>query len=143
MKYVKFYSITILIFNISCAKNINDSRCNYLLNLDIYYEVNLNLPQYSSLNFISNSVFIPNVGNGGLIITNSGTGFLAWDAADPNHSNVPCSVLTISGLEATSSCSEQNTYSLITGQSLGVALTCTLKSYRVENSGNILIITSF
>ena len=67
MKYVKFYSITILIFIISCAKNINDSRCNYLLNLDIYYEVNLNLPQYSSLNFISNSVFIPNVGNGGLI----------------------------------------------------------------------------
>ena len=143
MKYVKFYSITILIFIISCAKNINDSRCNYLLNLDIYYEVNLNLPQYSSLNFISNSVFIPNVGNGGLIITNSGTGFLAWDAADPNHSNVPCSVLTISGLEATSSCSEQNTYSLITGQSLGVALTCGLKSYRVENSGNILVITSF
>ena len=143
MKYVKFYSITILIFIISCAKNINDSRCNYLLNLDIYYEVNLNLPQYSSLNFISNSVFIPNIGNGGLIITNSGTGFLAWDAADPNHSNVPCSVLTISGLEATSSCSEQNTYSLITGQSLGVALTCTLKSYRVENAGNILVITSF
>ena len=143
MKYVKFYSITILIFIISCAKNINDSRCNYLLNLDIYYEVNLNLPQYSSLNFISNSVFIPNVGNGGLIITNSGTGFLAWDAADPNHSNVPCSVLTISGLEATSSCSEQNTYSLITGQSLGVGLTCTLKSYRVENSGNILVITNF
>jgi hypothetical protein len=143
VKYVKFYSITILIFIISCAKNIHDSRCNYLLNLDIYYEVNLNLPQYSSLNFISNSVFIPNVGNGGLIITNSGTGFLAWDAADPNHSNVPCSVLTISGLEATSSCSEQNTYSLITGQSLGVALTCALKSYRVENSGNILVITSF
>lgn len=143
MKCVKFYSITILIFIISCAKNISDSRCNYLLNLDIYYEVNLNLPQYSSLNFISNSVFIPNVGNGGLIITNSGTGFLAWDAADPNHSNVPCSVLTISGLEAASSCSEQNTYSLITGQSLGVALTCTLKSYRVENAGNILVITSF
>ena len=114
-----------------------------MLNLDVFYEVNLNLPQYSQLNFISNSVYIPNVGNGGIIVTNSGSGFLAWDAADPNHVNVPCAVLSISGLEATSSCAQQNTYSLITGQSLGVALPCALKPYRVEQSGNILLLTSF
>ena len=138
IKYLFFLGLII-----SCEKNIDDSRCNFLLDLDIYYEVNLNLPQYNELNFISNSVYIPNVGNGGIIIVNSGTGYLAWDAADPNHTNLPCSVLTISGLEATSSCAEQNTYSLITGQSIGVALTCSLKPYRVESIGNILIITSF
>ena len=138
IKYLIFLGLII-----SCVKNIDDSRCNFLLDLDIYYEVNLNLPQYNELNFISNSVYIPNVGNGGIIIVNSGTGYLAWDAADPNHTNLPCSVLTISGLEATSSCAEQNTYSLITGQSIGVALTCSLKPYRVESNGNILIITSF
>ena len=143
MKETKFYFIIILILIYSCAKNINDSNCNNLLNLDVFYEVNLNLPQYSQLNFISNSVYIPNVGNGGIIVTNSGSGFLAWDAADPNHVNVPCAVLSISGLEATSSCAQQNTYSLITGQSLGVALPCTLKPYRIEESGNILLITSF
>ncbi len=138
IKYLIFLGLII-----SCVKNIDDSRCNFLLDLDIYYEVNLNLPQYNELNFISNSVYIPNVGNGGVIIVNSGTGYLAWDAADPNHTNLPCSVLTISGLEATSSCAEQNTYSLITGQSIGVALTCSLKPYRVDSNGNILIITSF
>ena len=138
IKYLFFLGLII-----SCVKNIDDSRCNFLLDLDIYYEVNLNLPQYNELNFISNSVYIPNVGNGGIIIVNSGTGYLAWDAADPNHTNLPCSVLTISGLEATSSCAEQNTYSLITGQSIGVALTCSLKPYRVDSNGNILIITSF
>ena len=138
IKYLFFLGLII-----GCVKNIDDSRCNYLLDLDIYYEVNLNLPQYNELNFISNSVYIPNVGNGGIIIVNSGTGYLAWDAADPNHTNLPCSVLTISGLEATSSCAEQNTYSLITGQSIGVALTCSLKPYRVDSNGNILIITSF
>ena len=143
MKEIKFYFIIILILINSCAKNINDSNCNNFLNLDVFYEVNLNLPQYSQLNFISNSVYIPNVGNGGIIVTNSGSGFLAWDAADPNHVNVPCAVLSISGLEATSSCAQQNTYSLITGQSLGVALPCTLKPYRIEESGNILLITSF
>lgn len=143
MKETKFYFIIILILINSCEKNINDSNCNNLLNLDVFYEVNLNLPQYSQLNFISNSVYIPNVGNGGIIVTNSGSGFLAWDAADPNHVNVPCAVLSISGLEARSSCAQQNTYSLITGQSLGVALPCTLKPYRIEESGNILLITSF
>ena len=74
---------------------------------------------------------------------NSGTGFLAWDAADPNRPNTPFSVLTNSGLEASSSCADQNTYNLITGQSVGVALICSLKPYRVESSGNILVITSF
>ena len=143
MKAVKFYFIIGLILISGCAKNNIDSRCNYLLNLDIYYEINLNLPQYSELNFISNSVYIPNVGNGGIIVVNSGSGYLAWDAADPNRTNLPCSVLTISGLEATSNCAEQNTYSLITGQSIGVALTCSLKPYRVESSGNILIISSY
>tara|TARA_Y100000766_G_scaffold274262_1_gene276085 strand:- start:2156 stop:2587 length:432 start_codon:yes stop_codon:yes gene_type:complete len=143
MKAVKFYFIIGLLLISGCAKNNIDNRCNYLLNLDIYYEINLNLPQYSELNFISNSVYIPNVGNGGIIVVNSGSGYLAWDAADPNRTNLPCSVLTISGLEATSNCAEQNTYSLITGQSIGVALTCSLKPYRVEPSGNILIISSY
>ena len=143
MRIAKIISLVILLLIIGCAKDINDSRCNYLLDLDIYFEVNLNLPQYNDLNFISNSVYIPNVGNAGIIIVNSGTGYLAWDAADPNHTNLPCSTLSISGLEATSGCAEQHTYSLITGQSIGVALTSSLKPYRVESNGDILIITSF
>ena len=143
MKQVNLLYFILFLLFVGCAKDINDSRCNFLLDLDIYYEINLNLPQYNELNFISNSVYIPNVGNGGIIVVNSGSGFLAWDAADPNHTNLPCSILSINGLEATSSCAEQNTYSLITGQSIGIALTCSLKSYRVEVNGNILIITSF
>ena len=143
MKRVYLLYCTLFLLIIGCVKDVNDSRCNFLLNLDIYYEVNLNLPQYNELNFISNSVYIPNVGNGGLIVVNSGTGFLAWDAADPNQANLPCSILSINGLEATSGCAEQNTYSLITGQSIGIALTCSLKPYRVESNGSLLIITSF
>ena len=138
-----FRYLLLIIFIFNCSSNINDSRCNFLLNLDIYYEVNLNLPQYSDLNFVSNSVYIPDVGNGGIIIVNAGTGFLAWDASDPNHEILPCSILNINGLEAISSCAQQNSYSLITGQSVGTVLNCTLKAYRVESVGNVLIISSF
>ena len=141
LRNFRYLLLIVLIFN--CSSNINDSRCNFLLNLDIYYEVNLNLPQYSDLNFVSNSVYIPDVGNGGIIIVNAGTGFLAWDASDPNHEILPCSILNINGLEATSSCAQQNTYSIFTGQSVGTVLNCTLKAYRVESAGNVLIISSF
>mgnify|MGYP006252302783 FL=1 len=143
MKLSSLRLLLLVIFICNCSSNLNDSRCNFLLNLDIYYQVNLNLPQYSDLNFISNSVYIPDVGNGGVIIVNSGTGFLAWDASDPNHEMLPCSILTINSLEATSSCSQQNTYSLITGQSIGTVLNCALKAYRVESNGNVLVISSF
>ena len=141
LRNFRYLLLIVLICN--CSSNINDSRCNFLLNLDIYYEVNLNLPQYSGLNFVSNSVYIPDVGNGGIIIVNAGTGFLAWDASDPNHEILPCSILNINGLEASSSCAQQNSYSLFTGQSVGTVLNCTLKAYRVESAGNVLIISSF
>lgn len=96
---------------------------------------------YTQLQFPSHSEYIPNAGNGGIIVTNSGTGFLAWDASDPNHTPSTCSRLEINALEGTCGCSDANVYSLITGQPLSDAsLRCGLKAYRVEQSGNELII---
>ncbi len=133
-----------LLITLSCSKsNINDSNCRFLLNIGVNEIVNMSLPQFSQLQFVSNSVYVPNAGNGGIIVTNSGTGFLAWDASDPNLSPSSCSRLEINGLEATSSCTTPNTYSLITGQPLNdSSLRCGLKAYRVEQNGNDLIITN-
>lgn len=127
----------------SCEKDEVSSQCRYLANIGVNYEVNLNLPQYNQLNFISNSVYIPNIGNGGIIVTNSGTGYLAWDASDPNRIPTSCSTMTINGLECVSNCPDENSYSLITGQSLGIALECGLKAYRVEINGSNLFISNF
>ena len=127
----------------SCEKDEVSSPCRYLANIGVNYEVNLNLPQYNQLNFISNSVYIPNIGNGGIIVTNSGTGYLAWDASDPNRIPTSCSTMTINGLECVSNCPDENSYSLITGQSLGIALECGLKAYRVEINGSNLFISNF
>ena len=127
----------------SCEKDEVSSQCRYLANIGVNYEVNLNLPQYNQLNFISNSVYIPNIGNGGIIVTNSGTGYLAWDASDPNRIPTSCSIMTINGLECVSNCPDENSYSLITGQSLTVILECGLKAYRVEINGSNLFISNF
>ena len=140
MKKIIISLLISLIF--SCENDEVLSQCTYLANIGVNYEVNLNLPQYNQLNFISNSVHIPNIGNGGVIVTNSGTGYLAWDASDPNHINSTCSTMTINGLESKCSCSDENSYSLITGQSLGITLECGLKAYRVEINGNNLFISN-
>lgn len=129
----------------SCSKKNISNQCYFLADIDVFYEINLNLPQYNQLNFISNSIIIPNIGNGGIIVTNSGTGFLAWDASDPNHiSNPSCSTMSIiGGIEGLCNCQDENSYSLITGQSLNIALECSLKPYRVELNGNTLLISTF
>ena len=142
MKQLLFLCIIICTF-LTCSDSDSDPNCNFLFDTKVAHELNMNLPQYNDLNFISNSVYVPNIGNGGVIVTNSGTGFLAWDAADPNHTFSQCSILSIEGLEASCNCPDANKYSLITGQSLETQLTCTLKTYRVEQSGSSLLITSF
>lgn len=138
MKYI-FY---LLLFGImwSCSDNaVNNQNCKFLLNIGVNVNINMSLPQYSQLQFISNSVYVPNVGNAGIIVTNTGSGYLAWDAADPNHTPSNCSTLNVSGLNATCGCEDKNTYSLVTGQAIGNGnLICPLKNYRVEQSGTNL-----
>ena len=141
----KIFLVVLICFAaVSCSKSDNtNSNCRFLLNIGVNVSINLNLPQYSQLQFVSNSVYILNVGNNGVIVTNSGTGFLAWDGSDPNHTPNTCSNLEITGLEGTCNCADENTYSLITGQPLGSSgLPCGLKNYRVEQSGNTLLITN-
>jgi nitrite reductase/ring-hydroxylating ferredoxin subunit len=136
-----FLYLLVFIITLSCSDNSADNKnCRFLLNVGVNVSINMSLPQYSQLQFISNSVYVPNVGNAGIIVTNTGSGYLAWDASDPNHSPNNCSTLTISGLNAVCSC-EDNTYSLVTGQLIGSGnLQCPLKNYKVEKSGSNLMI---
>lgn len=131
-----------LFFLFGCSSNHNDENCRFLVNAAVQITLNLNLPEYNSLQFTSNSVYIPNQGNLGVIVTNVGTGYRAWDAADPNHEQSACSVLTIDGVEAVCGCPDANRYSLFTGGPIGKQLQCGLKEYRVSVSGNSLIITN-
>ena len=132
----RFFGVLFLLFLMGCSNNDNLNNCNYLLNLGVNVSVNLNLPQYSQLQFTSNSVYIANQGNGGIIVINVGSGLRAWDAADPNHTPSSCSIMQIVGANAKCGCTDANEYSLFTGGSLGVQLPCGMKEYRVTNNGN-------
>ena len=139
----KFFIFLFLLLLTACSKNDALNRCNYLLNLAVNVTINLNLPLYSQLQFTSNSVYIANQGNGGIIVTNVGTGLRAWDASDPNHTPSSCSIMQIVGANAKCGCQDANEYSLFTGGSLGTQLPCGLKEYRVSPSGsNSYIVTN-
>ena len=126
----------------SCSRSINDDNCKFLVNAAVNVTINLNFPEYSQLKYTSNSVYIVNQGNRGIIVTNVGYNYRAWDAADPNHEQNACSLLTINGAEAVCGCFDANTYNLYTGSSVGAQLPCGLKEYRVTKSGNSLFVTN-
>lgn len=141
----KFVKSTLSLFFIflSCEKDNTNSNCNYLIDIGVSTSINMNLPQYSQLKFVNNPVYIENQGNGGLIVIKVSEGFYrAWDAYDPNHYANSCSLLEINGIEGSCGCEDNNTYSLITGQSLNQVLPCGLKEYPASQSGNTIIINN-
>lgn len=131
-----------LLFTTCSKNNLENENCRFLLDIGVNVNINLNLPQFSQLKFAGNSVYIPNQGNAGIIIAYTGADYLAWDAADPNHVQRPCSRLVNSGLNATCGCDDKNEYNLVNGQgSKNGTLQCSLRNYRVERNGNSLRIS--
>ena len=136
--------IVLSLILLSCSEKDNyDENCNFLLNVGVNLSLNLNLSQYNQLMFPSNPGYVPNEGNGGIIVNNTGTGYVAFDAADPNHVFSDCAILNITGVEGICGCDETHKYSLFTGQPLQNSnLQCSLKPYRVERNGNELFISN-
>jgi nitrite reductase/ring-hydroxylating ferredoxin subunit len=118
--------------------NFNNNN-PFIPNYSFSYEINLSLPQYSNLQFASNSVRILDSGAGarGIIVFNTGSGYNAFDAACPNQALSSCSTMTVNGINATCPCDNAQ-YSLFTGQSAG--LQYPMKQYRVQINGNLLIV---
>lgn len=138
-----FILISILILS-ACSKSDHVDRCNYLANNAVVdARVILSLPQFSSLQFTGNSVYISNEGIAGVYLSNVGNNnFRAFDAADPAHPATSCSMLTNTNGIGKCGCTDENQYSLLTGQAVNSDVTCLLKEYRVESLGNNTLLIS-
>ncbi len=135
---MKKYFLLLIAFLIlfGCSTNSTNNNNPYIPNYTVNVDINLNLPQYSDLKFVSNAVYIPNQGARGIIVFNAGSGYNAFDAACPNQALSSCSTMTIKGgIMALCACDNAE-YSLFTGQSKGKQYP--LKQYRVEVNGNLL-----
>ena len=138
------YSLILFIFLASCSGNsVDDKNCRFLLDIGVNHTENFNL---SPLNGLSNGsaviIYPPNTR--GIIISNNGVDrYVAFDAADPNHSFETCSELSVSYPIATCNCEDGNKFSLLDGAPIGnEGILCPLKMYKTVISGNLLQISN-
>ena len=133
----KYFSLLFFtFFCFGCSNSVTNNNNPYIPNVSFTVALNMSLPLYSNLKFVSNAVYVGNAGVGvrGIIVFNTGSGYNAFDAACPNQTLSSCSTMTINGIEAVCSC-DTKTYSLFTG--LG-SLQYPMKQYRVEVSGDVV-----
>jgi nitrite reductase/ring-hydroxylating ferredoxin subunit len=134
MKKIILIFLIVLSF-LSCSDNGFNNKNPYLPNYTFTYDINLNLATYSNLKYVSNAVYIAQVGVKGIYVFNAGGGgYNAFDAACPNQAPSSCSTMTLNGINLVCPCDEEE-YSLFTGQG---KLQYPLKQYRVEVNGNII-----
>jgi len=118
----------------SCSDNSKSNKNPNIPNYSVNLSIDMNLPSYSNLKFVSNGVIVPNYGAKGIIVFNAGSGYNAFDAACPNQAINACTAMTIDGINAVCSC-DKSSYSLFTG--LG-GKEYPLKKYRVEVTGTVI-----
>ncbi|WP_298307738.1 hypothetical protein [Flavobacterium sp.] len=130
----KLLFLLVLTLIVSCDDNGFNNRNPYLPNYNFSFDINTNLPAYSNLQFASNyiKIYPSNGPSSGVIVFNTGSAYNAFDGGCPNQDLSSCSILTLSGINATCPCDDAS-YSLFTGQAAGKKYP--LKQYRVEING--------
>ena len=109
----------------------------YLEDVSFSININMDLPEYAPLKYANNSVLVHNIGIKGVIVFNTGTGYNAFEASDPNHYPSSCSTMQPNQFTCKCDC-EDNTYSLHTGQLTRGNGEYSLKAYHISQSGNSL-----
>ncbi|POY40309.1 hypothetical protein C3L50_06590 [Flavobacterium alvei] len=145
---MKKYLLLLIAFPLlfGCDTNSTNNNNPYIPNYSFTLDINMSLPAYSSLKFVSNAVYYPSQGARGLYIFNTGSGYVAFDGACPNQALTSCSTMNFKKLDpndplkidkTTIVCPCDNAeYSLFSGQSAGKQYP--LKQYRVEVNGEVL-----
>lgn len=133
----KYIVLLILPFFIACEKESNTNNNPFLPNYNVNYSVNLNLPSNNNLLFTAGGVLINEAGVGirGIFVFNTGSGYVAYDAACPNQALSDCSSMTLNGINAVCPCDGAE-YNLFTGLSNGKNYP--MKAYRTELNGNFI-----
>ena len=127
----KYLILFVIPLFFGCDKENFSNNNPYLPSYSFSLNINLSLPQYSNLQFPSNAVYINNGSAGirGIFVFNTGSGYVAFDAACPNQALSSCSTMTLSGINVVCPCDDA-IYSLFTGQAPGKEYR--MKQYRVE-----------
>ncbi len=136
MKKYSYY-LFILFTLMACQKDNIQNNNPFIPNYSFTYTIDLSLPQYDNLKYPSNAMLITgsNVGANGLIVMNTGSTYVAFDANCPNQYITDCSRMTVKSIVAKCPCDNLE-YDLFTGTSAGQKYS--MKAYRVEAQANLI-----
>lgn len=137
MKKIIFICLFILT-TICCSDNQTNNNNPYLPNYTFSFDIDLTLPEYSTnIAFPGNGFLVTQQGAGirGVFVFNTGSGFVAFDAACPNKALSACSTMVLDGINAKCNCDNVK-YLLYTGLATGQQYP--MKAYRTEVIGNIV-----
>jgi nitrite reductase/ring-hydroxylating ferredoxin subunit len=140
MRNTLLFSFIILMF--SGCNSDDDRRSNNPFVVNIGFSIQLGNINALDLQIPSNPVYVPNGGVRGVFVINTGSGLRAWEATDPNHSPNECSTMVINGINVVCQCEDAHTYNLFTGQASGETLDFTMIPYRVEQSGDVIVVSN-
>lgn len=129
------------VFLTACESNDDGNNRNPFL-FDANFNIQLSTIESLDLEIPANAIYTNNGGIRGVIVINTGSGLLAWEASDPNHAPNECSTMIIDGLSAQCQCEDAHSYNLFTGQAEGEVLQYTMLSYRVTNNGGIITVSN-
>src|SRR5688572_7102774 len=91
--------LLVLFGMISCEPDDEIRNNPYLTDIGFRVNINLNLPEYNSLNFPGNSYISYNHGINGVVVYNiNNNQYTAFELSDPNHQLSNCSRLTVQGI---------------------------------------------
>lgn len=138
-KKATYFLLTFLLAVLQYNCKHNSNRNPFLDNVSFSFDINLDLPQYNTLKYPGNALYIARGGLRGVFVYNTGSGYNVFEASDPNHYPSDCSTMELSGLQVRCPC-EGNTYSLSDGGPVQGNVTYPLKPYRSRLNGNILTI---
>jgi len=124
-----------------CSKDEIRNNNPYLPGYSFDFPIDLNFPAYNDLISIASPVIInaAGVGINGIIVMNTGSGYVAFENTCPNHEMKACSILQKNGILTKCPCDGLE-YNLFDG-SPTTKVRFSLKAYRVQvlNSTNIRV----
>jgi len=143
-KYILLVVLVVVAFMSSCdSDNLNNNN-RYLPNYNFQVKIDMELALYNKLKFTGNSVLVSTAGVGinGVIVTNTGTGYTAFEASCPNQELTACSMLSVNGVMAKCPCDGVE-YFLYTGAADKTKVQYGLKPYRIQQiSENELLVSN-
>lgn len=142
----KFILVIIGFLVLSCSKSDDKlDRNPFLTDPLVNLNLNLNLPEYTTLKFPGSSVITGQGIKGIVVVCVSETQYLAFDLTDPNHVPSECSRMEVKGVMATCPCeNDKNEYNIVNfgRHKTEPDVKYPMQQYRAERRGNSIYVTN-